>query len=139
MKLKAILGSLLLGICLLVPASAELSIQDLKLRKGGSQINVRVVVGHPGAAVQKGPVALTLWVHPNPSAEWAQIKGWNDIAQIKPGDKVARDLFVQNSPELCAAAHGPIGSQSHRRSSRSSKCFQGRLATAGLWSTKETR
>ena len=98
------LATLAFGLLLAVPAVADVAINELLLRKKGADINVRVVVGNPGAHSQRGPVKVTLEVRPDSGSAWQKIKVWTDIKQIKPGDKVARDLFAENSARLRNAA-----------------------------------
>lgn len=96
-------SGLLLASALLLnslAASADVVVREVLLRKKGADINVRVTVGNPAAAVQKGPVTVTLEVRENSGEPWKKIKTWQDIRQIKPGDKVSRDIFSQNSGEL---------------------------------------
>lgn len=85
-------------------AAADVNVNDILLRKKGNDINVRVIVGNPATKEQKGPVVVTLFVRPNSAAKWEKIKTWNDIAKIKAGDKVSRDIFSENSAPLCNVA-----------------------------------
>ena len=78
-------------------ASADVVVREVLLRKKGTDINVRVVVDNPAATTQRGPVVLTLYVRENSTSEWKKVKQWNAISKIKPGDKIARDIFSQNS------------------------------------------
>lgn len=98
--MKAAIATLILGAAMLAPASAAVSVHELLLRKGGNDVNVRVGVSNPDATDQAGPVLLTLWARPNRRSSWVKIKVWNDISGIKAGNKVSRDVFAQNSPEL---------------------------------------
>lgn len=86
-------------------AAADVAVQDILLRKKGQDLNVRVVVGNPSGGPQKGPIAVTLFVRPDPGASWQRIKVWNDISSIKSGHKVSRDLFSANSAALRNVAY----------------------------------
>lgn len=88
-------------------AHADVAVNELLLRQQGENMNVRVVVGNPAARTQKGPVKVTLYVRPDASSAWKQVMVWNNIAQVKSGDKVARDLFGANSAVLRNTAQNP--------------------------------
>lgn len=85
-------------------ASAAVDVQDVLLRKKGPDINVRVIVDNPSASTQKGPVLVTLFVRPDSNASWSKIKVWS-ISKIKPGEKISRDIFSENSAILRNAAN----------------------------------
>ena len=104
MKLPAALATLVLGFCLAAPATAGVSVHELLLRKGGNDVNVRVGVSNPDSVTQAGPVTVTLWARPNHHSKWVMIKVWNDIPSIPAGNKISRDVFAQNSPELLAVS-----------------------------------
>ena len=98
------LVAMALGIWMAAPATADIAVNELLLRKKGEDINVRVVVGNPAMSTQRGPVKVVLYVRPDSTGPWQKIKVWNDIREIKSGDKVARDLFAENSAVLRNAA-----------------------------------
>ena len=99
MKPKSLLA-LAFGFLLAMPAAAEVTINELLLRKQGEDINIRIVLGNPANETQRGPIKVVLYVRPDSMADLQEIKVWDDIAEIKPGDRVARDLFGENSAVL---------------------------------------
>lgn len=84
-------------------AFADVKIQDILLRKQGDDINVRVVTTNPARLSQKGPVRVNLFVRADPDSPWRLVKNWS-IVKIKPGEKVSRDVFAENSVALRNAA-----------------------------------
>jgi len=88
-------------------AHADVVVNDILLRQQGENMNVRVVVGNPAARTQKGPVQVKLFVRTDAYSAWKQVMVWNNIAQVKSGDKVARDLFGANSAVLRNTAQNP--------------------------------
>lgn len=88
-------------------AWADLTIPELKLRKKGADINVRVVLRNPDRATVRGPVKVTLWVAPDQNSPWQEIKVWTNIAKVASGEKVARDFFRENDETLQEVGRNP--------------------------------
>ena len=93
------LGALALLLSTSLPGFSDPVIEDLLIRRVDDRVNVRVVVDNPTNVTERAPV-VTLYARPNETAEWTLIKTWNIIRYIKPGYRVARDIFEVNSPEL---------------------------------------
>ena len=99
----------ILAFVLLASASsawAEVQIRELLVRKKGADVNVRVNIENPGGPAVRKPT-ITLYVRPNSSAAWQQVKVWNNIAKIGVNEKVSRDFFEENNAELRAIAENP--------------------------------
>lgn len=107
MKSQRALLSAMLCLCFTAPAFADLNIQEVLIRKQSPNVNIRVTVMNPGTTVQQGPIMVTLSVRKDKMSHWHKVKTWNDISMVKPGDKVARDFFDENSAELTKLAERP--------------------------------
>lgn len=108
--LGAVVALLLLAVSS-VPASSDPVIEELVVRRQGGRANVRVVLRNPTRTRQPGPIVIDLYARRDEASQWAKIKTWNDIPNLQPGYKVARDLFEQNSPTLADLAAGGAGFQ----------------------------
>lgn len=82
------------------PVYADAVIDELLVIRQGSNVNLRVNVVNPAATAQEGPVVVQLAVRPSEGDAWTPIKIWNDIQNIKPGNKVSRDFFDENNHVL---------------------------------------
>jgi len=89
---------------LVASAGADATIEELLVRRKGTDVNIRVMVRNPAVTVQKGPVVIELYVRDTASNAWEKINTWNDIKQIKAGEKVSRDFFQANNAKLRALA-----------------------------------
>lgn len=98
------LKTILLLLTLTSTLYAETAIQEVKVRRVGADVNIRVVVVNPGARAQRGPVLVDLYVRDTEGQPWQKIKSWRNIHRIKPGEKVARDFFEENNATLRALA-----------------------------------
>ena len=103
--MKKLFSVLLVGLCA-ASAWADVTIQDVLVRKRGNQVNVRVnLINLDGPTVNK-PV-ITLYIRPDENSEWEQIKVWTNIAKIGVGEKVSRDFFEENNARLAESATHP--------------------------------
>lgn len=103
--MKKFFSFLLVGLCA-TSAWADVTIQDVLVRKQGEQVNVRVnLINLDGETVNK-PV-ITLYIRPDENSEWEKIKVWTDIAKIPVGEKVSRDFFEENNARLAEIATYP--------------------------------
>ena len=102
---KVLLTALMTGV-LASSAWAEVQIKELLVRKKGPDVNVRVNLENPGGPTARSP-KITLFIRPDSSSPWKQIKVWNNIAKIGAGEKVARDFFEENNAELRKLAENP--------------------------------
>lgn len=84
----------------MMPAQADAVVEDLLLRRQGSNVNVRVNLYNPDEVAQQGPVQIDLSVRADEASPWIPIKTWNDISNIKPGNRIARDFFDENNTVL---------------------------------------
>lgn len=105
MKVKNAFVALILGAALAPQvASADVTLKDVLFRTKGEDMNIRVVVRNRTNKVQTGPVKITLFLRPNSGAMWQEVKTWDDIAKLEPGQSVARDLFTENVEMLKGAS-----------------------------------
>lgn len=88
-------------------ASADVRIDDVIVRRKGGGVNIRVNLTNPSGHTQRGPIRITLYARPDSSSEWEQVKVWNNITKLAPGNRVARDFFDQNNSRLKEIATYP--------------------------------
>ena len=98
--MKEKFAALILFAAVLAPAYADVVVQDVLVRRQGSNVNVRVNIVNPATTAQKGPIIVELSVRPDEASAWTPIKTWNDIANLKAGNRVSRDYFDENNTIL---------------------------------------
>ncbi|MDQ7826027.1 MAG: hypothetical protein RDV48_24705 [Candidatus Eremiobacteraeota bacterium] len=91
--------------CAAEQASVNLAISDLIIRKQGSQVDFRVIVGNIGNADAEnlmGNLSVALFVFDRSNGKWHELKRWSDIDRIAAGEKVARDYLpvVTKNPQI---------------------------------------
>ncbi len=96
--------ALFLGALLLAPCSAEVAIEELKVRMQGQDVNIRVSIRNPGRQTQAGPIMIDLYVRDDAGSPWQLIKTWNDLPKLQAGYRVSRDFFEENNALLRALA-----------------------------------
>lgn len=105
-EILGVLAALLALVVTSLPASCDPVVEELVVRRLGGRANVRVVLRNPTRTRQAGPIAIDLYARRDDASTWAKIKTWNDIPNLQPGYKVARDIFEQNSQVLADLAAG---------------------------------
>lgn len=80
-------------------AVAGVVVEDLRVRRQGADVNIRVTVHNDTAQRVNGP-SITLYVRKDEAAQWTRIKTWTDISMIQPHYKVSRDFFEENNALL---------------------------------------
>lgn len=95
------------GLLLTSFAAAEVHIDEVLVRRKEGRMNLRVRISNPGSVTQKGPIQITLFARPDSSAPWEQVKVWNNIQKLAPGNYVARDFFDLNNARLKEIADAP--------------------------------
>ena len=102
--MKEKFAALILFAAAMAPVHADAVVEDVLVRRQGSNVNVRVNVVNPATTTQKGPIVVELAVRPDENSAWTSIKTWNDIANLKAGNKVSRDFFDENNVVLKSLA-----------------------------------
>ncbi|MGE0488694.1 MAG: hypothetical protein AB7S38_05735 [Vulcanimicrobiota bacterium] len=87
-----------------LPATAEVVVEDLLVRRKDDNVNIRVTVKNPGSSTQRGPVVVELYARPNENEGWQKIKSWNNITKLQRGFRVSRDFFDENNVYLAQLA-----------------------------------
>ena len=98
--MKSKIATIVFLAATLQPVYADAVVEELLLRRQGSNVNVRVNLSNPATTVQKGPVVVELSVRADENSPWTAIKSWDDIDNIKPGNKISRDFFDENNAFL---------------------------------------
>jgi hypothetical protein len=83
---------------------ADIAIEDLLVRRQGSNINIRVNVNNPSSQTQDGPIVVALLARKDASMPWTTVHVWNNISKLAPGNRVARDYFDENNTMLAELA-----------------------------------
>lgn len=78
--------SLLLGLLLIAPASAELAITDILVQKQGLDRNLKMYVKNPGPN-HTGPILVHLYTRTSPNGPWRCLEKWTDITNLPPGER----------------------------------------------------
>jgi len=70
---------LVLGLALsaILPASADLAIDNFKAYRGSGEIRFQMTLHNLSDVQQQGPILIRLLSHPNASAGWTEINNWN--------------------------------------------------------------
>ena len=80
-------ASLLMGLLLIVlPASAELSVDDILVVKQGQDRQLKMYVSNPGPH-HTGPLLIHLYTRTAPNGPWRMLEAWKDIKDLEPGEK----------------------------------------------------
>lgn len=87
-----------------MPAHADAVVEELQIRRIGSNVNLRVSVRNPADIAQQGPIVIELLARARTADEWTTIRTWDDIKSMGPGDRLSRDFFEENSPLLTSLA-----------------------------------
>jgi hypothetical protein len=87
-----------------MPVWADVSIEELLVRREGASVNLRINVHNTGAESQKGPVMISLYVRKDANDTWQLLKQWNE-ASLAAGNRLARDYFDPDNQYLTDLAH----------------------------------
>ena len=100
------IAALVIFLAVSVPASADVSIEEVLVRRRGQDLNVRVNLLNPGSKPQQG-IRLVLYVRPHDQAIWEVAKSWSNIGTLRPGNRSSRDFFEAGNWHLRQIASNP--------------------------------
>lgn len=66
-----------LGLSAILPASADLAIDNFKAYREPNAIRFQMTMHNISDVQQQGPIIIRLLSRPNPSASWTEINNWN--------------------------------------------------------------
>lgn len=98
--MKSLLSALAIFAAMVLPAQADVLIEDLLVRRMTDSVNIRVSITNSALTRQPGPVQVDLYVRATEEDEWINIRTWNNIASMGPGHRISRDFFEENHPLL---------------------------------------
>jgi len=88
-----------LTLVLLWPAWAEVTVENLLIRRTRTEVNVRVSLLNTGPRPSPARMRLGLFIRPDARAPWEPFKVWF-LGSIKPGQRVSRDYFFGANQRL---------------------------------------
>jgi len=85
--LKKTCASLLLGLFLIAPASAELEVRDIIVQKQGQQDRLlKLYIANPGPS-HTGPFQVHLYTRTSPNGPWRCLEKWTNESDLPPGER----------------------------------------------------
>lgn len=93
-------------LALALPALADVTIEDVQLRRRGLDLNARIKILNAGSTSQQG-IRLILYVRPNSRSIWEIAKIWSNIGILRAGNQSTREFSDAGNPHLQEIARNP--------------------------------